>query len=67
MNALSIASTSIRQFDGLYSLNDLHQSSGGNKNHRPNQWLRLEQTQALIAVRQTGVANTPATHETECM
>lgn len=49
MNAqLSIASTSIRQLDGLYSLNDLHAASGSDTNNRPNQFVRLDQTKALV-------------------
>ncbi|WAC70819.1 KilA-N domain-containing protein [Roseateles sp. SL47] len=34
---------------GRYSLNDLHAAAGGEKRHQPTDWLRLEQTQALIA------------------
>lgn len=47
--ALSIASTAVRQFDNLYSLNDLHKAAGGDKKHQPSLFVRLEQTQALIA------------------
>jgi hypothetical protein len=46
--ALTIASKSIRQFNHLYSLNDLHQASGGEEKYRPNQFIRLDQTKALI-------------------
>lgn len=46
---LTILTTEIRQHDGLYSLNDLHKAAGGKDKHRPNQFLRLDQTQALIA------------------
>lgn len=48
MNALSIGTSAIRQFDGLYSLNDLHVASGSDKKHQPSNFLRVEQTQALI-------------------
>ena len=46
---LTVAGTSVRQINGLYSLNDLHKASGGEAKHEPNQFSRLEQTQALIA------------------
>nr|DAJ90721.1 MAG TPA: hypothetical protein [Caudoviricetes sp.] len=31
MNAISVANVAIRQFDNLYSLNDLHRAAGGLK------------------------------------
>jgi len=46
--ALTVGETAIRQHDGLYSLNDLHQASGGDDKHRPSFFLRLDTTQALI-------------------
>lgn len=49
MTALIIGTSSIRQIDGLYSLNDLHKVSGGLSKHQPNNFIRIEQTQALIA------------------
>jgi len=46
---ISIGSVKIRQEDGLYSLNDLHQASGGDPNQRPGNFLGTEQTKSLIA------------------
>jgi hypothetical protein len=46
---LTVLSTAVRQLGGLYSLNDLHAASGGEKKHEPHQFMRLDQTQALIA------------------
>lgn len=48
MHKLTLGTTSIRQLDGLYSLNDLHAASGGEKKHEPHQFMRNDQTQALI-------------------
>ncbi len=47
--ALIIGSTSVRQVGGLFSLNDLHKESGGEDRHQPHEFLRIEQTKALIA------------------
>lgn len=49
MNALSIANTTVRQFDGLYSLNDLHNAAGGEGKHKPANFMRLDQTRELVA------------------
>lgn len=50
MNALMIADTAIRQDeDGRYCLNDLHRASGHARRHTPNEWVRTQQTQELIA------------------
>jgi len=49
MTALRILSTEVHLHDGLYSLNDLHRSAGGEKKHEPNRFLRNDQTKALIA------------------
>lgn len=47
---LTIASTNIRRDDdGRYCLNDLHAASGANPTHRPNQFLRIDQTKELIS------------------
>ena len=49
MSALTIGSSAIRQINGLYSLNDLHKASGNLPKHQPALFIRLDQTQALIA------------------
>lgn len=49
MSNLTIFKTSIRKFNDLYSLNDLHIASGSNKNHQPAFFIRNSQTQELIA------------------
>lgn len=38
----------VRQIDGMYSLNDLHRASGGEKRHAPNEWARTQQAQDLV-------------------
>lgn len=48
MSNLTVLKTSIRDLDGLYSLNDLHKASGNDPKHRPNQFVRLDITQDLI-------------------
>ena len=49
-NSLTIADTAIRQdAEGRYCLNDLHRSAGGEKRHQPSDWLRLKNTQDLVA------------------
>jgi hypothetical protein len=52
-SALAVGDTSVRQHDGLFSLNDLHAASGGEAKHRPNQFLRADQTKALVAELET--------------
>ena len=48
MSNLTILNTSIRKFDNLYSLNDLHRASGCEERHQPNRFMRLDTTQELI-------------------
>jgi hypothetical protein len=50
----AIGETVIRQIDGLFSLNDLHKASGGELKNRPVEFMRLEQTQKLIAEIEKG-------------
>ena len=38
----------IREFDGLYCLNDLHKASGGERRHQVSNWLKLQQAIELI-------------------
>lgn len=47
--ALTLGAITVRQHNGLYSLNDLHQAAGGEEKTAPNKFIRLDQTQALIA------------------
>ena len=48
MAAISIFSKDIRILDGLFSLNDLHKSSGSIAKHKPSNFIRLSQTIELI-------------------
>lgn len=50
MNAISISNVAIRQTsDNLYNLNDLHKAAGSDSKHQPSNWIRIQQTQELIA------------------
>lgn len=64
MNPLIIANTQIRR-DALnrYSLNDLHQASGGEPRHRPGRWLDSDKTRELVAELQGETAGIPAVSE----
>jgi hypothetical protein len=46
--AFTLGSIAIRQVESLYCLNDLHTASGGEKRHQPSDFLRIDQTKALI-------------------
>lgn len=47
--AFVISDIAVRQLDGLFSLNDLHNAAGGAEKHQPNKFIRLDSTQALVA------------------
>ncbi|VEH67329.1 KilA-N domain-containing protein [Rodentibacter pneumotropicus] len=49
MTNLQILSKSIRTFENLYSLTDLHKTSGGEAKHKPILFLSNQQTKDLIA------------------
>jgi exodeoxyribonuclease X len=48
MHSITLCTSTIREQDGLFSLNDLHKAAGGDKAHQPSNFLRLDQTQALV-------------------
>lgn len=52
--ALTLGNIAIRQHNGLFSLNDLHKAAGGELRHRPVEFLRLEQSLALLDELQKG-------------
>lgn len=47
--SIVIEKIGIRQENGLYCLNDLHRAAGNESRHKPDNWLRNQQTQELIA------------------
>lgn len=49
MSNLAILNTSIRSYENLFSLNDLHQASGNLTKHKPAFFLRIYMTKDLIA------------------
>jgi phage antirepressor YoqD-like protein len=62
MTALTIANVGIRQdASGRFSMNDLHRAAGAEKRHQPSDWLRLQQTQALVAELEREAPGIPGT------
>ena len=47
--ALQLGNITVRQLNGLFSLNDLHKAAGGEEKHQPAFFIRREDTQALAA------------------
>ena len=47
--ALTLGNINVRQQNGLFSLNDLHTAAGSEPKHQPHEFLRIEQTKALVA------------------
>ena len=52
-----------RDAAGRFSLNDLHRASGGEKRHQPSDWLRLDQTQALVDELKKPIPGIPGVKE----
>lgn len=47
---ITIMGTAVRRDEaGRYSVNDLHRAAGAEKRHQPSDWLRLQQTNDLVA------------------
>ena len=48
IQALTVGNVAVRQHAGLFCLNDLHRAAGSEKRHQPSDFIRIDQTQALI-------------------
>lgn len=60
MSNLQILSNSIRTFENLYNLTDLHLASGGERKHQPSNFIRLDTTKELIAEIESETPNVHA-------
>ena len=49
MSNLAILNNSIRTYENLYSLSDLHVASGNARKHQPSNFIRLDTTKELVA------------------
>lgn len=49
VHALTLGTITVRQHDGLFSLNDLHRAAGGEPRQQPSLFLRMEWTKELAA------------------
>ena len=63
IQTLAIGETTVRQHNGLFCLNDLHKASGSNPSHRPGEFLRNDQTKALVAEIETAGISAVSTRE----
>lgn len=61
--ALTIGTTSVREVDGLYSLNDLHREAGAQAKHKPGNFLGIDQTKELMAEIETAGISAVSTRE----
>ena len=48
MSTLTIQDKSVRTFDNLYCLNDIHKASNTSQSKKPHEWSRQHQTKELI-------------------
>jgi len=66
MNELIVVDVKIRQdAEGRFCLNDLHRAAGGEERHKPANWMRTQQTQAMIEelLKEQSVAQIRATEQ----
>lgn len=59
---LHILSKEIRMLDGMYSLNDLHKSSGGENRHQPSLFLANKQSKELVQEVESSDLGIPRSH-----